>query len=200
MSIQTLDILRSCFTLFRSSTPFSCSLNPFIPWSKRRKSSPPSTESTRATVAEPRFLIWVLDSQNDHPPEESQRIQEEFLKQMRTQGTQSLSFSHPIEMERMKNAKLTMNYLIVIAIIGEFCNKWVFSIFDTVVSIYGMEHFQLDAFMFGVMSCIGSLVNMVQTGWLFTFLIRKDFSIPTMASWAGIVGGRLSNEGATLIV
>ena len=93
-------------------------------------------------------------------------------------------------MERMKNAKLTMNYLIVIAIIGEFCNKWVFSIFDTVVSIYGMEHFQLDAFMFGVMSCIGSLVNMVQTGWLFTFLIRKDFSIPTMASWAGIVGGR----------
>ena len=100
----------------------------------------------------------------------------------------------------MKNAKLTMNYLIVIAIIGEFCNKWVFSIFDTVVSIYGMEHFQLDAFMFGVMSGIGSLVNMVQTGWLFTFLIRKDFSIPTMASWAGIVGGRLSNEGATLIV
>lgn len=112
----------------------------------------------------------------------------------------SLSFSHRLEMERMKNAKLTMNYLIVIAIIGEFCNKWVFSIFDTVVSIYGMEHFQLDAFMFGVMSCIGSLVNMVQTGWLFTFLIRKDFSIPTMASWAGIVGGRLSNEGATLIV
>ncbi|CBK24756.2 Tetracycline resistance protein [Blastocystis hominis] len=109
--------------------------------------------------------------------EESQRIQEEFLKQMRKQ-----------EMERMKNAKLTMNYLIVIAIIGEFCNKWVFSIFDTVVSIYGMEHFQLDAFMFGVMSCIGSLVNMVQTGWLFTFLIHKDFSIPTMASWAGIVG------------
>lgn len=98
-------------------------------------------------------------------------------------------------MERMKNAKLTMNYLIVIAIIGEFCNKWVFSIFDTVVSLYGMEHFQLDAFMFGVMSCIGSLVNMVQTGWLFTFLIRKDFSIPTMASWAGIVGGRPSNEG-----
>lgn len=94
----------------------------------------------------------------------------------------------------MRNAKLTLNYLIVFAIICEFCNKWVFSIFDTVVSLYGMEHFQLDAFMFGVMSCIGSLVNIGQTGWLFTFLIRKDFSIPTMASWAGIVGGTFGSS------
>lgn len=61
------DILRSCSTLFRSSTPFSCSLNPFTPWSKRRKSSPPSTESIRVTVAAPRSSIWVLDSPNDQP-------------------------------------------------------------------------------------------------------------------------------------
>lgn len=90
----------------------------------------------------------------------------------------------------MKNAKLHINYLIVIAVIGEFCNKWVFSVFDTVVSLYGIDHFQLDSFAFSMMSCVGSLFSIVQTGWLFSFLIKKDFSIPTIASWAGIVGGR----------
>ena len=27
----------------------------------------------------------------------------------------------------------------VIALIGEFCNKWLFSIFDSIVSLYGAD-------------------------------------------------------------
>ena len=39
-----------------------------------------------------------------------------------------------------------------------------------------------------MMSAIGSLSNIFQTGWLFSFLIKKDFSIPIITSFAGIFG------------
>ena len=87
----------------------------------------------------------------------------------------------------------------VIALIGEFCNKWLFGIFDSIVSLYGADHFALDAFTYrpllspaltrSMMSCVGSLMNVFQTGWLYNFLIKKDFSIPTITSWGGIVYG-----------
>ena len=101
-------------------------------------------------------------------------------------------------MERLSNAKLRFNYLMIIAFIGEFCNRWTFSVFDTVVSIYGLQHFNMDAFLFryshfsfiisSMISGAGSIFNIFQTGWLFSFLIKKDFSIPIITSFAGIVG------------
>lgn len=87
----------------------------------------------------------------------------------------------------------------VIALIGEFCNKWLFTIFDSIVSLYGADNFSLDAFTYrqillnaftpSLMSCIGSFLNVFQTGWLYNFLIKKDFSIPIITSWGGIVYG-----------
>ena len=69
------------------------------------------------------------------------------MKKIHQQGMPSV-FSLSIEMERLSNAKLRLNYLMVIAIIGEFCNKWTFSIFDSVVPMYGKDHYSLDPFTF----------------------------------------------------
>lgn len=94
-------------------------------------------------------------------------------------------------MDRLNNSKLTFNYLMVIAIVCEFCNKWCFGVFDTVVPIYGEGDLELDSFTFSIMSMTGSLFNIFQTGWLFNFLIKKDLSIPTITSVAGGVYCRL---------
>ena len=91
-----------------------------------------------------------------------------------------------IETERSKNAKLRFNYLMVVAVLCEFFNKWCFSVFDTVVPVYGQRKHELDSFTFSMMSVVGSLINIFQTGWLFNFLLRYGFSIPTITSWGGL--------------
>ena len=91
-----------------------------------------------------------------------------------------------IENERSKNAKLRFNYLMVVAVLCEFFNKWCFSVFDTVVPVYGQRKHELDSFTFSMMSVVGSLINIFQTGWLFNFLLRHGFSIPTITSWGGL--------------
>lgn len=91
-----------------------------------------------------------------------------------------------IETERSKNAKLRFNYLMVVAVLCEFFNKWCFSVFDTVVPVYGQRKHELDSFTFSMMSVVGSLINIFQTGWLFNFLLRHGFSIPTITSWGGL--------------
>lgn len=40
-----------------------------------------------------------------------------------------------------------------------------------------------------MMSALGSVVNIFQTGWLYNYLIKKDVSIPIISSWAGITYG-----------
>ena len=74
----------------------------------------------------------------------------------------------------------------VVAIICEFCNKWCFGVFDTIVPVYGEGDKKLDSFIFSMMSVVGSLFNIVQTGWLYNFLIKKDLSIPTVSCLSGI--------------
>ena len=40
-----------------------------------------------------------------------------------------------------------------------------------------------------MMSALGSVVNIFQTGWQYNYLIEKDVSIPIISSWAGITYG-----------
>ena len=74
----------------------------------------------------------------------------------------------------------------IVAVLCEFFNKWCFSVFDTVVPVYGQRKHELDSFTFSMMSVFGSLINIFQTGWLFNFLLRYGFSIPTITCFAGI--------------
>ncbi|KAK8804657.1 hypothetical protein WA171_006625 [Blastocystis sp. BT1] len=91
--------------------------------------------------------------------------------------------------EKIKNAHLTINYLIVIAIICEFCNKFIFSIFDTIVCQFGSVKHELTSLQFSLLSAVGSALNIFQTGFLFRWLINdRGISIPTVGSFAGIVG------------
>lgn len=53
-----------------------------------------------------------------------------------------------IEQKKRKEEKLEINYLIVIALICEFCNKFVFSVFDTIVSQFGEVKHNLTSFQF----------------------------------------------------
>ena len=86
----------------------------------------------------------------------------------------------------MSNAKLHLNTMMIIAVLDEFFVKWCFSVFDSVVPVYGQYEHDLSAFTFSMMSVVGSLLNIVQTGWLFNFLLKKGFSIPTITSWGGL--------------
>lgn len=52
----------------------------------------------------------------------------------------------------MEGAKLEMNYLIVIVLVCEFCNKFVFSLFDTIVCQYGEKYHALTSFQFRYIS------------------------------------------------
>lgn len=123
------------------------------------------------------------------------------LRMERTNGEQTKC----VEKEKMKNAHLTINYLIVIAIICEFCNKFIFSIFDTIVCQFGSVKHQLTSLQFrlfsetylisSLLSAVGSALNIIQTGFLFRWLINdRGISIPTVGSFAGIVGGSIENH------
>lgn len=96
-----------------------------------------------------------------------------------------------------------MNYLIVTAIICEFCNKFIYSSFDTLVCQYGSDRYALSSFQFrsplrrlitrSLISTLGSAVNIFQTGCLFQWLIdRRGISIPSIGCLAGLVGGGLA--------
>lgn len=96
-----------------------------------------------------------------------------------------------------------MNYLIVTAIICEFCNKFIYSSFDTLVCQYGSDRYALSSFQFrslllspfthSLISTLGSAINIFQTGFLFQWLIdRRGVSIPSIGCLAGLVGGRVS--------
>ncbi|KAK8806599.1 hypothetical protein WA588_003163 [Blastocystis sp. NMH] len=87
------------------------------------------------------------------------------------------------------NEKLEVNYLIVTAIICEFCNKFIYSSFDTLVCQYGSDRYALSSFQFSLISTLGSAVNIFQTGCLFQWLIdRRGISIPSIGCLAGLVG------------
>ncbi|KAK8810121.1 hypothetical protein WA538_003670 [Blastocystis sp. DL] len=91
------------------------------------------------------------------------------------------------------NEKLEVNYLIVTAIICEFCNKFIYSSFDTLVCQYGSDRYALSSFQFSLISTLGSAVNIFQTGCLFQWLIdRRGISIPSIGCLAGLVGGGLA--------
>ncbi|KAK8812729.1 hypothetical protein WA538_004586 [Blastocystis sp. DL] len=108
--------------------------------------------------------------------EESKKIQKEFMATL-----------HKQEVDRQNSSKLHFNYLMIIGFIGEFCNRWTYGVFDTVVSIYGLQHFGIQSLPFSLISTFGSVFNIFQTGWLFSFLIRHDFSIPIITCCGGIV-------------
>ena len=36
----------------------------------------------------------------------------------------------------------------ILALICEFCNKWLFNIFDSIISLYGADHYSIDAFSY----------------------------------------------------
>ena len=80
--------------------------------------------------------------------------------------------------------------MIVIALIGEFCSRWIVNIFDVSFAAFGEEHFQVSSFVFSMASVMGSFINLFQTGWLFNVFLKHDVSIPVISSLGGITGGK----------
>lgn len=80
--------------------------------------------------------------------------------------------------------------MIVIALIGEFCSRWIVNIFDVSFAAFGEEHFQVSSFEFSMASAMGSFINIFQTGWLFNVFLKHDVSIPVISSLGGITGGK----------
>ena len=55
----------------------------------------------------------------------------------------------PVEKKKQNEVKFDMNYLVVIVLICEFCNKFIYSTYDVIVSQYGIEKHQLSSLEFG---------------------------------------------------
>lgn len=49
----------------------------------------------------------------------------------------------------------------------------------------------MSSFDFSLTSALGSVINIIQTGWLFNKFLSWDISIPIITSLAGISGGIL---------
>ena len=79
----------------------------------------------------------------------------------------------------------------VIAIIGEFCCRWLISVFDISIAQFAEEHHGMTSFDFSMASCLGSVINTLQTGWLFNKFLSWNLSIPIITSFAGLAGGML---------
>lgn len=77
-----------------------------------------------------------------------------------------------------------------IAIIGEFCCRWLISVFDISVAQFAEEQHQMSSFEFSMASALGSIINTFQTGWLFNRFLSWDISIPMITSLCGVAGGR----------
>ena len=89
--------------------------------------------------------------------------------------------------------------MIVFALIAEFCSRWIINIFDVSFAEYSEEKFKLTSLEFryvnaynwfrtSLSSGIGSVFNVIQTGWLFNKFLSWNVSIPTITSLAGISG------------
>lgn len=81
-----------------------------------------------------------------------------------------------------------------IAIIGEFCCRWLISVFDISVAQFAEEQHSMSSFEFSMASGLGSVINTIQTGWLFNKFLAWDVSIPLITCLSGVAGGTIFND------
>lgn len=63
------------------------------------------------------------------------------------------------------------------------------NVFDVTFSAYGEAKFGMSSMMYSFASGAGSVVNILQTGWLFNKLLKWNVSIPIITSLTGVCGG-----------
>lgn len=78
-----------------------------------------------------------------------------------------------------------------IAIIGEFCCRWLISVFDISVAQFAEDQHNMSSFEFSMASGLGSVINTIQTGWLFNRFLGWDVSIPLITCLSGVAGGMI---------
>lgn len=52
----------------------------------------------------------------------------------------------------------------------------------------------MSSFEFSMASGLGSVINTIQTGWLFNKFLAWDVSIPLITCLSGIAGGMIFND------
>ena len=126
------------------------------------------------------------------PPEEYEEQKRQIMFQLNVQRSGDCGCSSVEEgnQSHAASAKWKFNYVMVIALIGEFCSRWIVNIFDVSFAAFGEERFQISSFEFSMASAMGSFINIFQTGWLFNVFLKHDISIPVISSFGGISGGR----------
>ena len=135
------------------------------------------------------------------PPEEYEEQKRQIMFQLNVQRSGDCGCSSVEEgnQSHAASAKWKFNYVMVIALIGEFCSRWIVNIFDVSFAAFGEERFQISSFEFSMASAMGSFINIFQTGWLFNVFLKHDISIPVISSFGGISGGRRCSDWYSLI-
>ncbi|KAK8826754.1 hypothetical protein WA556_004343 [Blastocystis sp. ATCC 50177/Nand II] len=86
------------------------------------------------------------------------------------------------------SSKLKLNYVMIIALIGEFSSSWLATVCDVTFAEFGEAKFGMTSSLFSLGSAIGAIINIFQTGWLFNKLISHNVSIPLITSLTGVCG------------
>ena len=74
------------------------------------------------------------------------------------------------------------------------------NVFDVEFSAYGEAKFGMSSMMYSFASGAGSLVNIIQTGFLFNKLLKWNVSIPIITSLTGVCGGRCLGGKSPIVI
>ena len=89
------------------------------------------------------------------------------------------------------SSQFTINYLIVVALVGEFCNKFILCLFFVICPQYGAQRqFITSSSLFGFTATAGlglcSVAILIVFKW---FVYRKEYGIPSIGSISGAIAG-----------
>ena len=89
------------------------------------------------------------------------------------------------------SSQFSINYLVVVALVGEFCNKFILCLFFVICPQYGTQSRPVfSLFSFSLIAAVGlgicSILILVVFKWC---VYRKEYGIPSIGSISGIVAG-----------
>ncbi|KAK8810627.1 hypothetical protein WA158_007202 [Blastocystis sp. Blastoise] len=71
------------------------------------------------------------------------------------------------------NSKIRLNIFIILAVVEEFCNKWVLSANDTCFGLFGEQKFGLTSLVYSLTNAGEGFLNVIQQSWIYDFFLNK---------------------------
>ncbi|KAK8799656.1 hypothetical protein WA158_006204 [Blastocystis sp. Blastoise] len=84
--------------------------------------------------------------------------------------------------------KLRLNTFIILALVEEFCNKWVCTVIDSSFGLYGEAKYDMTGLVFSIVNVLQGAVNALQQGYLYGFFLKKlQLNMITIVLMGGVI-------------